>query len=541
MLLDKFLPILDDNKNNFYFSDLTSNPLACDCGIMWIQNISIKLKPVPKCASPEIFKNTNVKKLRIGQDLHCKQDLDLKILELKPQANQLIFEGDSLTLKCRAYNLRMKDENMMNVLFWGYSETFPEADSVQDIFYHNPQLKFPSVLVDSRFSDGISDSTLRIPFVTRNHSGNYDCRQGDLSKSVSVLVISDKTKYCPATETFGNKGQYSWPRTVVQKTVILPCFHASEKSQNVFATRKCNEMGSWETPLLKECPFIKETTRILEQFASINFTMARGSIIEKAKQLKNFTSVETTEDRKKFTDPIDVVFIGKTIHNYLEFIKEEKMLGAIILDIVSQCLDFPKILLEKAQLIDNTSKKLIEAAEIAASMTLSPDSQKNNMAIEIFKLTSESFIEISCSWYVDYSKRTFECNSAGKSQILHEKNVESYIQFPATNVITKSSETTRLLISVFKNDNFFSHNRTFTNYRITSNIIGVKLLASDGTAMNVKNLSDPIFLALKFNQYHHDLSAPKPGINNNIIFIFARCKFLNHNFFHYYSFSISRS
>jgi G protein-coupled receptor 125 len=478
---------------------------------MWIQNISIKLKPVPKCGAPDIFKNTSVKKLRIGQDLHCTKALD-PILELKPSLNQLIFEGDSLTLRCRSYNLRMKDDKKLadDKIYWGYSETIPEENLLQDIFYHNPQVKFPSVLIDSRSSDsGILDTILRIPYVSRNHSGNYDCRlvsqQANLSRSVSVLVISEKTKYCHATETSSNKGDYSWPKTIVQKTVVLPC--VSEVSQNAFASKKCNELGFWEKADVSKCPYVREETRILEQFANMNFSIARSSIIESAKRLKDYIE----DNFQDFQDPMDVIYISKTIQSYLEFIKEEQGIAPLIIDIVSLVMDFPKKLLEKAQVQDNACKRLIESAEIATSTTLSPDSQKNNMAIEMFKLTSESFIEIQCSWYfnVEHSSRTFECNSAGKTRSLHDKNIEASISFPAAHVITPNEQ--RLLVSVYKNDNFFSQNKTFNNYRVTSSIIGIKLFASDGTKLNVKNLSDPILIALKSTPFHHDLSFPKPG------------------------------
>lgn len=146
---------------------------------------------------------------------------------------QLVFEGDSLTLRCRAPRVAVgaptDSEDLparSNYVFWGWSETILEPNSTDDIVYHDPMKKFPSIQIDARhLSDsGLLDSILKIPFVTRNHTGTWDCRlrsdQASLSRSIAVLIISEKTTYCSATETSNNKGKYSWPRTIRGKFEI---------------------------------------------------------------------------------------------------------------------------------------------------------------------------------------------------------------------------------------------------------------------------------------------------------------------------------
>lgn len=86
---------------NFIFStyrNVSSNPLACDCNLLWLipwsSNRSVKLKPAPKCETPEIFRGMLVKKLKVGVDLHC--DTQVPLLELKPGQDQvsLPFSGN---------------------------------------------------------------------------------------------------------------------------------------------------------------------------------------------------------------------------------------------------------------------------------------------------------------------------------------------------------------------------------------------------------------------------------------------------------------
>lgn len=511
-----------DSLKSLKFLDVSTNPLACNCELLWLpefaRNASIKLKPPPKCATPEEFKGQPLKKIRIGTDIHCSQSTNNQPqLDLIPDKTQLIFEGDSLTLTCRAPRLALgsmreqEDFATKSNVFWGWSEKIVKPGSKEDVVFLNPKEKFPSVLIDERhFSDsGILYSVLKIPYVTRNHSGLFDCtlQQKDdshLSKRVTVLVISDKTKYCKAQETSDNKGIFSWPRTIRGNIVKLPC--AIEGVGSSSATRRCNETGVWEPVDASNCPYIRETTRVLEQFAKVNLTIARGSVLESARRLRSFTS---RDHKDRFRDPADVVYIGKTVQNYLEFIKMEKELSSIIIDIVSNVMELPRQLLEHAQFLDGTCKKLIEAAEEAASYTTSADSQKQNLAIELFKIPMDIIVGITCSWIKIEHSRIFQCNTASKTQSLafHEKNIEASIQFPATQY--SGSQTHRLLVSVYHNNKFFPQNKTQGSYQITSNIIGAKLVPAILPPMT-KNLSDPIFIVLKAAPFHDDISLPKP-------------------------------
>jgi adhesion G protein-coupled receptor A3 len=457
-----------------------------------------------------------LRKIRIGEDIHCSQSTSLQQqLELIPDKDQLIFEGDSLTLICRAPRiaLSMRDHEdfaLKSNVYWGWSEKIVPPNSKEDLFIENPKDKFPSVLIDEKVISnlGILQSVLKIPYVTRNHSGLYDCtmqqQKGEsLAKRVSVLVISDKTKYCLAQETSDNKGRFSWPRTIRGNTVKLPC--SIEGVASSIASRKCNENGSWEEIDASNCPFIHETTRVLEQFSKVNLTIPRGNVLESAKRLMAFTAKEFIKER--FRDPMDVVFIGKTVESYIEFIHMEKDLSSFIMEIVSNVMEFPKSLLDQAQILDRTSSKLIDAAEKAASHTTSAESQKSNLAIELFQIPNDIYVGISCSWIKQENSKQFLCNTASKSHP-NFANIDASIQFPATQY--SGSQTHRLLVSVYNNNKFFHQNKSQGSYLVTSNIIGAKLVPPTMmSSMIPKNLSEPIFIALKAAPFHDEISQPK--------------------------------
>ena len=50
--------------------------------------MSVKLQPPPKCETPAAFRGLLVKKLKVGQDLHCDTQVQ-PLLELKPDQDQV--------------------------------------------------------------------------------------------------------------------------------------------------------------------------------------------------------------------------------------------------------------------------------------------------------------------------------------------------------------------------------------------------------------------------------------------------------------------
>lgn len=448
---------------------------------------------------------------------------------------QLVFEGDAFSLRCRAPRVAVgathesEDVPTRAHVFWGYSEKILEPNSTEDIVYHDPKKIFPSIeIIDARHltDSGLLDSILRIPYSTRNHSGTWDCRlrsqQANLSRSIAVMIISESTKYCSAYMTTNNKGKYSWPRTVRGKTVRLAC--ARDGTPNMYATNYCSNTGEWTTLDTSQCPYVRETTRILEQFSKVNLSIARGSVLESAKRLRNYTNLDVNGHR--FNDPMDVVYIAKTITNYIDFVAQEKDLGSMLLDIVSQVMGFSTQLLQAAQYIDSSCTKLITAAEHAAAYTPPAQTQKTNLAIEIFKIRMDNFSGLTCTWFqsdnaINGDKRTFQCSTVnnGEGIGIHERHIEAIIQIPSnlvTPINSQSLSTQQLQVSVYEDSNLFPQNRNQTAMEVTSCVIGAKLVNKP-----IGNLSEPIFIMLRAAPFHHKISTPHlvwwdPELNSGV-------------------------
>lgn len=440
-----------------------------------------------------------------------------------------MFEGDSLTLRCRAPRVAVGPPNdsedlpTRTHLFWGWSETILEPNSTDDIFYGDPSKVFPSIQINARhLSDsGLFDSTLFIPYVTPNHSGTWDCRlrsdQAMLSRSIAVMILSEKTKYCEALETDNNKGQYSWPQTMRGRTVRLPC--QIDDNPDLVATNKCNESGEWFNLDTSSCPYIREITKTLEQFAHMNLTLIRASLLENAKRLRNFTNPDISNNT--FKDAMDVVFISKTVVNYMEYVSEEREMATVLLDIVSQTMGINQSLLQAAQVIDSSCTKMVRAAEKCAEYVQPiSDAQKFNLAMEVFRVQIESFVGITCSWFRTADKtdgtqkRIFQCNTGNSGQGigLYERHVDAVIQIPSNvyagmpplDITGESGQTQKLQVSVFENSRLFPQNKTQTTFAVTSCIIG------SNVSTIIENMTEPIYVMLRPAPFHSELSSPRP-------------------------------
>lgn len=79
------------------FSDLSSNPLICDCSLWWVlewvRNTSVKFSPLPKCSGPPSLRGQPLRKLKVTiPDSHCDWPEHEEIItgiELRPDQNQV--------------------------------------------------------------------------------------------------------------------------------------------------------------------------------------------------------------------------------------------------------------------------------------------------------------------------------------------------------------------------------------------------------------------------------------------------------------------
>ncbi|XP_031836656.2 remoulade isoform X3 [Nomia melanderi] len=496
--------------------DLSGNPWKCDCELYWfsdwVHKSSVKLINAPKCVSPANIKGEFVKKLRYSENIQC-QWLPPTI-ELRPIHNQVVFVGDSLTLKCRAPSIT-EDKNAKLSWLW-YPNTTTNIVDLNS--FSDPQESLSNIKIDNRYlrDSGIVDSSLSIISVKEEHNGQWNCLllsvNGNRTKSITVIVISDQTRYCPLAVTKTNKGVYTWPKTVVGWRAELPCEsnHFSGLVQiPLKAFYQCNSTGYWEGLDTELCPYVSQTTKTLEQFSKVNLSFAKINLLETAKKFKNYTGHDI-----KVTDPIEVNFITQTIEKYLNFLVEEKELGTLLLDIISSVSNLPKNILKRAEISFKSCTRLIKTVEKIVQSTPSLQSFRKNVALEEFKIKRNSFIGLICTWYSstisigDSESKFLQCTTNNRTIPINTKDkiIEASIHLPAS-ILEYSQEvnTQQLMISAYSNnklfpigDNVNSNFHKSNTMDITSCIIGSKLFG-----IPVKNLTEPVNITLRVPTYYY--------------------------------------
>ncbi|XP_076245480.1 remoulade [Calliopsis andreniformis] len=489
--------------------DVSNNPWTCDCKLYWfsnwISNSSIKFNPAPKCVSPLSVKGEFIKKLKYLENIQC-QWLPPTI-ELRPLHNQVVFAGDSLTLKCRAPSI-MKDKNAKLSWLW-YPNTTTEIMDLNA--FTDPQKRLSNIKIDNRYlaDSGIVDSSLSIISVKEEHNGQWNCLlvsvSGNRSKAISIIVISDQTRYCPLAVTRNNKGIYTWPRTVVGWKAELPCEgnHLTGLMQMPLkASYHCNVIGYWENLNTDLCPYISHITKSLEQFSKVNLTLTKMSLLETAKKFKNYT-----EHGIKVTDPVEVNFITQTIENYINFLIEEKELGTMLIDVISTVINLPKNILRKAEISFKSCTRLIKAVEKIIEFTPFIQFYKKNIALEEFRLKRDSFTGLICTWYSNIvhngnpEARFLQCTTNNRTNPINIKDrvIEASIHLPASLLqYSQESVTQRLMISVYSNGRLFPKTINNNDMAITSCVIGSKLFG-----ISVENLSEPVYVMLRAPLYYY--------------------------------------
>ncbi|XP_014474409.1 PREDICTED: adhesion G protein-coupled receptor A3 [Dinoponera quadriceps] len=499
--------------------DLSNNPWDCNCDLYWfsnwVYNSSIKLNPPPKCASPEYAEGQLLKKIKSMEELQCQWISPA--IEIRPVQNQVVFAGDSITLKCRAPSITIDKSARLNWLW------YPNASAeVMDLSaFKDPRTNLPNIRVDNRYlsDSGIVDSALSIVPVKEEHNGQWNCLlvsvNGNKSKAVSVIVISEHTRYCPLAVTKNNKGVYTWPKTIVGWKAELPC-EGNRLSGLMQAPLKasyhCNTSGEWEHLNTDSCPYISHTTKILEQFSKVNLSLTKGSLLETAKRFKNYTG----NGAVKLTDPVEVDFVVRTIENYLNFLADEKELGAMLIDIVSSVTRLPKEMLKRAEVKFRACARLVRAIERITEFTPSIQSHKRHMALEEFRVKRDSFAGLTCTWYANVAdtadtERFLHCTTINRTTPISakDKTIEASIQLPGS-LLQHSIDTGvahQLMISMYSDSRLFPKRAANHTMDVSTCVVGGKLIGT-----SVRNLSEPVYVMLKAPLYHYNGRRPQPVV-----------------------------
>ncbi|GAB6024945.1 hypothetical protein CHUAL_010046 [Chamberlinius hualienensis] len=483
------------------YIDLANNPLICDCHLhwilKWIKAQSIQLTSRTNCPYPSQLNSKSLVKLKDNQ-WQCDLPPQVTFFTLKPSQSQVVFSGDSLQFQCQVSNV---DSSIG--LFWTLN------DKEIEYYDHDDLISDVQSSTDGMLLLG----SLIVQNLTQLHTGNWSCwvntTNTNDSRSVFVRVLSESTRFCSETVTTGNKGNYLWPRTVAGVKVELPCWSpvSMDSRRHPKVSYVCSDKGEWELLDTSSCPYVSEVTKVLEQFAKTNFNITSSSVIETVHRLKNYTG-----DGNMLTDKMDVVFIGRTITQYLEFVPKYKEIGDVLIDIISVVMSLNDNLLRAAEMEDRACSKLTATMEkIPELLNEGPVSkQSSNIAVEKIEIDTNIFRGITCASFTQMSafhsqhgrtgpfsvKKSLRClthqNEQDESELL-----EASIYLPASLAThlehhDRHDPRYRIQMIFYKNANLFPQIRESNKFTVVSGVIGSNLVRASLT-----NLSEPVFVTLR--------------------------------------------
>ncbi|CAH0399672.1 unnamed protein product [Chilo suppressalis] len=418
--------------------DITDNPLICDCELLWVgdwsRNTSVKLVNNPKCAFPENMVNKTVRKLKIFLDLSaCGSVLPTSSLIVKPNYDQVVFEGDTLALSCNA--------------------PFASVIAKYELKWVHPMLEVCDVNVTNSemLEDGLAETTVFFPNITNHHMGNWTCVYMDsnhirYNHTVQVLVLSNKTEYCMTNHTLNNKGLYSWPQLLLNHTAVVPC-----RSGEGMAYRYCHANATWGEANTTECSYISNVTKLLQQFALLNVSLVQYSALNATERLSMLIQ-EKTYPLAEITDPDDVMFIAQAIRNYMQYIKEEKDLGSKLLDVISSVMNITMSVLTQAEAQYGACTDMARAVEEISAYIGNVQGQKRNLAVERFPVR-EGFSGVTCVWVVKPAR--LHCTSTNRTVAplltLPHASIHASVQIP-TSLLYRPTEAGMLQLPAKPHD-----------------------------------------------------------------------------------------
>ncbi|KAB7499091.1 Adhesion G protein-coupled receptor A3, partial [Armadillidium nasatum] len=417
--------------------ELGDTLLRCDCHLVWLVKTPSDESGNQKIGLDIERASSSRKKRR--QTQKSKTSNSFSVLEMDPGIDQVVFAGDSLKLQCRVTGFDSPPERV----WWklgpkgGNSarELLPnEEDSVPD----------NGVTIKTLSEKGATESFIHIPQLNWDHSGEWSCvvesNGKNNSRSLSVYVIHHDTKYCAVNVTSGNKGTYSWPRTVAAVSVELPCqgispLHSpstpamwpalalNAKYDTRHARHSCDVDGKWYSLNTDLCPYVSEATRILEHFAATNLTIAGSSLSDSARTLRNFT----TANKSSFRDPIDIYFLAKTIHHYSQMLTgavHVHPVAEVLIDIIGTLLSSTKEILKTSEELYGSCSSLLSSLwQITDTVPSLTRASTPHLHLYQVGIRPQSFGGVSCIWFrkTRHSiERHFRCN-ANNFSLLYAK------------------------------------------------------------------------------------------------------------------------
>nr|XP_009859246.1 adhesion G protein-coupled receptor A3 [Ciona intestinalis] len=430
--------------------NVSSTHLVCNCMmkefLVWSKmNRTTKLKLNGACTVPLSMKGINLKRVKIKR-LKCDVLSDLPYFDIRPAKQQVVFEGDSISLHCEGTDLFHAKIN------WSLNGVRISNSSMQ-MFNQTFRRSYDTSVVSSR---------LTLPNLTAQYSGVWGCTISSnisfVSKHTEIKVLKTTAKYCDRVNVTNDMGNFTWHEAVTGVTVRYNC---TEPQQEItmephIASRQCILPGVWSIGNYSQCQFHDPLARYSKMMLERNISRENAwSVCSNA--VGNLSGVIVR-------DSIGFQLLGEVIGNCSEHLQENMIsLSSSILELMGKSMSshaFYSIL--PSHEVVQTCNKLQRILKTTAIGFLSNMTNINMKSSNIalagynFNVTDQKYIYCSISEAIEWTELTKypELELASQSTLLLPPAVPT--AFLNGNSINK------LYIAVYKNGNLFQSSTTTT-------------------------------------------------------------------------------
>ena len=225
--------------------------------------ISVQMKNI-KCRSSSAVAATDEEE----EDLiveNCSDDEwmdgNFAIIKIEPKQNQIIFEGDPITLKCRIEG------------------TTASATTIK-WFLNNTQIINNSKTIKINHQNSTHSELTIDNLISRKHTGTWRCVADDRLKSTEIFIQvlrtkttdDDDVKSCLPIETRTSRGVYRWNSTFFDQIIEQKCLFGAGVASYECSLSVNGANAYWYNLNVSQCDFESNLTRYLNSLLLSNAT-----------------------------------------------------------------------------------------------------------------------------------------------------------------------------------------------------------------------------------------------------------------------------
>ena len=515
--------------------DLQENPLTCDCHLAWILDYMDvagakaryyyhhphAVTPFCRCSMPPSASHQLLRKLTTA-DMTCDLALGPATpashlgLKLRPDKPQVVFEGDSLRLRCSTG--QVPNELLLRWFHNSKLVTEDTASVTNSPAQQQQQLGGGWVGGQSR----LSVSTLHM-----HHSGNWTCSAlvdtGEVQNvTISVVVINHAAVLCPSTVTNTSRGFYRWGVTLAGSAAVQECQKtSSEQSLGQPATVQysCDLSGQWAHLNNSQCAHTSNVTEMLYSFAYMNtsdFDQNSLVLVESARQLLRFTSMA-----QHFVDGMDIVYLSTVLENYVPYLPAHHDLAGLMVDIAGNVMRMAPHVVSQGQLFGHAATRLLATIANISRIVPAFQHQASSLAVQGIGVSPRSFAGVTCTWYsgtATAEEKLLHCSDNNKTTASQGRSMLASVQLPATlyyqlEMLDRDVNTAKnIVFTAFQNSSLFPQVTAGQAAREPLEVVSNCVLGSNIAALEPFNLSEPVYLILGLEESQRGGPPAQPAV-----------------------------